>query len=187
MGSRVAARSGQCRLEPFQLERFTLEGPDTWLNASMSLQVTLALHELATNAAKYGALRNANGRVRLTWEQLDADRLNLCWRETGGPRVTTPKSKGFGSILIEHTFDGARFEYAPQGLTCTFEVTLLAARFTSIAVGSRSDPLRSIEVLQGFERQDSSPAQDFRTSFSFMRELHDSRGEALSEQIGAHR
>ena len=47
-------------VEPFQLERFTLEGPDTWLNASMSLQVTLALHELATNAAKYGALRNAN-------------------------------------------------------------------------------------------------------------------------------
>jgi len=111
-------------VEPFQLERFTLEGPGTWLNASVSLQVTLALHELATNAAKYGALRTANGRVRLTWEQLDAHRVNLCWRETGGPRVTTPKSKGFGSILIERTFDGARFEYAPQGVACTFEVSV---------------------------------------------------------------
>jgi two-component sensor histidine kinase len=111
-------------LEPFQRDRFALEGPDSWLNASMSLQVTLALHELATNAVKYGALRNATGRVRLTWEKLDAAGLKLCWRETDGPRVTTPKSKGFGSILIEHTFEGARFEYAPQGLTCTFEIPL---------------------------------------------------------------
>jgi PAS domain S-box-containing protein len=109
---------------PFQLERFTVEGPDTWLNASMSLQVTLALHELATNAVKYGALRNTTGRVRVTWERLEAGRLKLSWRETDGPRVTTPKHKGFGSILIEHAFEGARFEYAPQGLTCTFEISI---------------------------------------------------------------
>jgi PAS domain S-box-containing protein len=109
-------------LEPFQRDRFTLEGPDAWLNASKSLQVTLAMHELATNAAKYGALRNTTGQVHLTWKILDADRLKLCWREAGGPAVRTPKSKGFGSILIEHTFDGARFEYAPEGLACTFEI-----------------------------------------------------------------
>jgi PAS domain S-box-containing protein len=109
---------------PFQLERFTVEGPDTWLIASMSLQVTLALHELATNAVKYGALRNTTGRVRVTWERLEAGRLKLSWRETDGPRVTTPKHKGFGSILIEHAFEGARFEYAPQGLTCTFEISI---------------------------------------------------------------
>jgi PAS domain S-box-containing protein len=109
-------------LEPFQKQRFTLEGPETWLNASMSLQVTLAMHELATNAVKYGALRDTTGQVRLTWEKLDADRLKLCWRETGGPRIATPKSKGFGSVLIERTFEGARFEYDPQGFACSFEV-----------------------------------------------------------------
>jgi two-component sensor histidine kinase len=90
----------------------------------MSLQVTLAMHELATNAAKYGALRNTEGQVHLTWQLLDADRLRLCWKETGGRPVTTPKSKGFGSILIEHTFEGARFEYAPEGFACRFEIRL---------------------------------------------------------------
>jgi PAS domain S-box-containing protein len=114
----------EAALEPFQQDRFTLEGPDTWLNASMSLQVTLAMHELATNAAKYGALRNTTGQVCLTWKLLDAGRLKICWREIGGPAVATPKSKGFGSILIERTFEGARLEYAPQGFACTFEIRL---------------------------------------------------------------
>jgi two-component sensor histidine kinase len=111
-------------LEPFHPDRFSLAGPDTWLNASMSLQVTLAMHELATNAAKYGALSNTTGEVHVTWEILDTDRLKLCWRESGGPPVTTPKSSGFGSILIERTFEGARLEYAPEGLACTFEICL---------------------------------------------------------------
>ncbi|TMJ69561.1 MAG: PAS domain S-box protein, partial [Alphaproteobacteria bacterium] len=92
-------------VEPFEKERFTLEGPESWFNASMSLQVTLALHELATNAAKYGALHNRSGQVHLTWELLDVGRLKLCWRETGGPTVRPPEHKGFGSILIEHTFE----------------------------------------------------------------------------------
>jgi PAS domain S-box-containing protein len=109
-------------LEPFQQQRFSLEGPDSWLNASISLQVTLALHELATNATKYGALRNSSGRVHLRWELLDVGRLKLHWRENGGPAATPPKHKGFGSILIERTFEGAHFEYASEGLTCTFEI-----------------------------------------------------------------
>jgi PAS domain S-box-containing protein len=109
-------------LEPFQCQQFTIDGSDTWLNASMSLQVTLALHELATNAVKYGALRNTTGQVHLMWKFLDAGRLKLCWKENGGPVVRPPKSKGFGSILIERTFEEALFEYAPQGLTCTFEI-----------------------------------------------------------------
>jgi PAS domain S-box-containing protein len=111
-------------LEPFQQQRFTLEGPDSWLNASMSLQVTLALHELATNAAKYGALSNMTGRVHLTWEVLDATRLKLCWKESDGPVVTPPKRKGFGTILIKHAFEGAHFDYAPPGFSCEFEIRL---------------------------------------------------------------
>jgi PAS domain S-box-containing protein len=111
-------------LEPFPQQRFTLEGPDSWLNASMSLQVTLALHELATNAAKYGALSNTTGRVHLTWKMLDNGQLKLSWKESGGPTVTPPKRNGFGSILIKHAFEGACFEYAPQGFSCEFEIRL---------------------------------------------------------------
>ena len=111
-------------LVPFHHDRFNLAGPDTWLNPSMSLQVTLAMHELATNAAKYGALRNAAGRVHLTWDLVDDGRLKFYWKESGGPAIKPPKRKGFGSILIEHAFEGAHFEYAPQGLACTFKIHL---------------------------------------------------------------
>jgi len=111
-------------LQPFQQHRFTLEGPDAWLDASKSLQITLALHELATNAVKYGALSNATGRVHVAWELAAVDRLKFRWRESGGPPVGRPKRKGFGSILIEHTFEGCRFEYAPRGFVCTFDIAL---------------------------------------------------------------
>jgi PAS domain S-box-containing protein len=111
-------------LGPFPSPRFDLEGPETWLNASKSLQMTLALHELATNAVKYGALSNETGRVRLTWELVDTNTLRLRWQESGGPPVLPPKHKGFGSILIEHTFEESCLEYAPQGFICTFETHL---------------------------------------------------------------
>jgi PAS domain S-box-containing protein len=109
-------------LEPFQQQRFTVEGPEVWLNASKSLQLTLALHELATNAVKYGALSNQTGRIRIAWEVDPEGRVSLSWRESGGPPVTPPKDKGFGSILIERTFEDAYFEYAPGGLACRMQV-----------------------------------------------------------------
>jgi PAS domain S-box-containing protein len=109
-------------LAPFQEQRFTLEGPEAYLNASRSLHMTLALHELATNAVKYGALSNAAGRVHLQWRLGDGG-LDVRWVETGGPAVRRPRRKGFGSLLIEHAFDGARFQYAPTGLLCAFKVS----------------------------------------------------------------
>ena len=111
-------------LAPFQQDRFVLSGPDLWLDASKSLQMTLALHELATNAVKYGALSNATGTVDLTWEMVEAVGLKFCWKERGGPPVKRPKHKGFGSILIEHTFEDTRFAYGSRGVTCRFAVTL---------------------------------------------------------------
>jgi PAS domain S-box-containing protein len=111
-------------LEPFSQQRITLEGPEAWLNASMSLQVTLALHELATNAAKYGALSKGTGRIHVSWELLDGGRLRLCWSESGGPPVKPPKRKGFGTILIDHTFEDVHFEYARQGFYCECEMRL---------------------------------------------------------------
>ena len=109
-------------LAPFQEQRFTLEGPEAYLNASRSLHMTLALHELATNAVKYGALSNAVGRVHLQW-RLEDGGLDVLWVETGGPAVRRPRRKGFGSLLIEHAFEGARFQYAPTGLPCAFKVS----------------------------------------------------------------
>ncbi len=85
-------------------ERFTIEGPEVHMAPETATAMALGLHELATNAAKYGALSTAEGRVSLTWAVDgvgEARRLRLTWREGGGPKVAMPASKGFGSRLIE--------------------------------------------------------------------------------------
>ena len=121
-------------LGPFQdkaHERFELQGPDNlWLNAGIASLLTMALHELATNAAKYGALSNPTGRVRLTWELVkrdEANRLRLCWSEFGGPTVKPPTRTGFGSFLVERVLKAeggeVNIEYKPEGLVGVLEVT----------------------------------------------------------------
>jgi two-component sensor histidine kinase len=87
----------------------------------------MALHELATNAVKYGALSNATGTVRVDWtirEEGDGRKLQLSWEERGGPPVVPPKRKGFGSRLIEASLDDARVTFAPEGVSCTIELSL---------------------------------------------------------------
>jgi CheY-like chemotaxis protein len=97
----------------------------------------LIIHELATNAAKYGALSNAVGRVDLTWNLHDGQ-LMLCWIETGGPPVTAPNTKGFGTKIIEASLnaprgDSARFTWHPQGLHCEIALSLSAQRKEGLA------------------------------------------------------
>ena len=120
-------------LEPFQerlLERITINGPaNLWLNSSKSVVLAMALHELATNAVKYGALSNGSGHVSINWErQFQPNRVKLFWQESGGPKVTPPKEKGFGSHLIERVFaghlGGAELAFNPQGLSCSLEIPL---------------------------------------------------------------
>jgi PAS domain S-box-containing protein len=85
-------------------ERFTLTGPEVHLAPQAAMAMALGLHELATNAAKYGALSTPEGRVSLTWTiegEGAARRLHLTWRESGGPPVRGPGPPGFGSRLIE--------------------------------------------------------------------------------------
>jgi PAS domain S-box-containing protein len=116
-------------LEPFQEklnERITIDGPDDlWLDSTKSVAVAMALHELATNAVKYGALSNGGGRVSIAWEG-QANRVKLIWQESGGPMVSPPKQKGFGSHLIERAFGGqlgsAQLVFSPQGLSCILEI-----------------------------------------------------------------
>jgi two-component system CheB/CheR fusion protein len=96
------------------------------LTANQGLGLGLILHELGTNALKYGALSNAEGRVRVSWgveEGKDGRRVWLRWEERDGPPVAPPEGKSFGTRLIEractHELDGeVELKYAPQGLRC---------------------------------------------------------------------
>ena len=94
-------------LRPFgaeQADRFTFGGPAVTLTSRVALAFTMALHELATNAVKYGALATDAGSVLLTWDILDGvgpDRLRVRWQESGGPLVVPPTRTGFGSRMIE--------------------------------------------------------------------------------------
>jgi two-component sensor histidine kinase/CheY-like chemotaxis protein len=101
-------------------------GPDVVLEPATAQTLALALHELATNAAKYGPLSATPGRVRLTWDVRPGS-LALEWSETGGPAVAVPTTKGYGtrviSASIERQLGGtAIFDWRPEGLHCTFSV-----------------------------------------------------------------
>jgi two-component sensor histidine kinase len=105
--------------------RFVIIGPELAIEPEIALALNMALHELATNAVKYGALSTQQGQVSITWA-LDPDQpslLRLCWREKGGPPVDRPSSKGFGTRLLERAFasleDGdVSLDFAKEGVTC---------------------------------------------------------------------
>jgi PAS domain S-box-containing protein len=103
--------------------RITITGPRARLAPNVALAISMALHELATNAQKYGALSAGGGRVSLGWTLNPArDAIDLEWREAGGPRVSPPTSTGFGSRLLSGLTGElgapAAFDYAPAGLVC---------------------------------------------------------------------
>jgi PAS domain S-box-containing protein len=84
-------------------DRIMIEGPDIQLKPEAAQSLGLALHELAINAARHGALSNADGKVHISWHRLDSDGgFELLWDETEGPKVSAPKRRGFGRIVIEH-------------------------------------------------------------------------------------
>jgi PAS domain S-box-containing protein len=118
-------------LKPFetrQQDRIVTEGPAVWVPANTSLSLTLCLHELATNAVKYGSLSNGTGYVHVAWEvvaRLEEPRLRLTWQETGGPRVNVPERKGFGSLLVQSTGEGETYvDFHPDGVRCLLDVSL---------------------------------------------------------------
>jgi PAS domain S-box-containing protein len=119
-------------LKPFEAkrhDRIIVDDPNLALSAQTSLMLTMCLHELATNAAKYGALSNGSGQVHVNWELLGncSDRkMRLSWRESGGPPVTAPQRKGFGSVLIEQGLVGygeSFLDFRPDGLRCSLELS----------------------------------------------------------------
>jgi len=115
-------------LEPFAARdeiRLRTSGAEIRVAPHCTLAISMVLHELATNATKYGAWSNRTGVVAVDWTKAEQDRaewLRLTWRESGGPAVTAPDRKGFGSRLVEQSLAGiggsATVEYSPNGLAC---------------------------------------------------------------------
>ena len=113
-------------------DRITCSGPPVSLEPQTALQLALVLHELGTNARKYGSLSVPNGSVTVRWtteEEPDGRALHLTWTETGGPPVTQPESTGFGTLLIERSLQQGQGGYSricfdPEGVTCSIQLLL---------------------------------------------------------------
>jgi PAS domain S-box-containing protein len=128
IGAEVSAIAKQ-EFAPYLNEhdaRMRMEGLQTVLEPAAAQAVAVVLHELATNASKYGALSNAKGEIRLTWSRSEDGLLMLRWTELGGPSVNAPERKGFGSRLIEGTISqlGGKvlFDWRAEGLFCEIAV-----------------------------------------------------------------
>lgn len=112
--------------------RVSMTGPRIMLPPKEALAIAMALHELFTNAVKYGALSTEGGQVELDWRESAAGMLTIVWQERGGPTVIPPQHKGFGSMMLEKTLaldllGAVTMEYRPAGLICTIEAPLRAA------------------------------------------------------------
>ena len=103
--------------------RARIDGPSSVLEPNAAQAIAVSLHELATNAAKYGALSANNGLVHIEWSSAADGRLVLRWTETGGPPVQPPTRRGFGKRVMESMIQGQlkgeiRFDWRAEGLTC---------------------------------------------------------------------
>jgi len=134
-------------------QRLRLQGDPVILPPDLATPFGLVLHELATNAAKYGAFSVDKGQVLLKWS-LDAGNGNrlfmVTWKEAGGPRVSAPKRTGFGGTLIERSLPGAkvRREFKPGGVICTIELELPPRRSRRMEKSTERDrPLRGMKIL----------------------------------------
>ena len=110
--------------------------------------MALVIHELATNAAKYGALSVVSGRLKVTWSRTPEGALELAWRESGGPPVSQPKRTGFGTILLNRSvpFDlngEAHVAYDPDGVFARF---VIPAQFITEASGAQESAADQIEA-----------------------------------------
>jgi two-component sensor histidine kinase len=112
--------------------RCEVEGPHVRLTPSTALALSMAVHELATNAAKYGSLSVPGGQVSISWTVTPGEPpyLHLAWREQGGPPVALPTRKGFGTRLIERSLalelsGEVKLAYDPAGVVCTIKAPLL--------------------------------------------------------------
>jgi PAS domain S-box-containing protein len=128
IGAELSAIAAQ-ELAPYRgtdRKRVELDGPQIVLEPDAAQAIAVTLHELATNAAKYGALSTADGRVELRWSQEANGPLQLRWTETGGPVVCEPTRKGFGGRIVEQMITQLKgqmlFDWRAEGLVCEFSL-----------------------------------------------------------------
>ncbi len=127
-------------LEPAN-PRVGVEGPNMTLKPEAAQNLGLALHELAANAAKYGALSTAAGRVSIVWRRMPAQEghgVEILWDETGGPTVAEPRRRGFGSLVIERNLAKALdaevdLSFSPNGVRCRIVIPV-----TQLLIGRSS-------------------------------------------------
>jgi len=121
---------------PYESSRVSLEGENVLVAPKVALTLTMVLHELATNAAKYGALSVPEGTLALTWHvasDSESRRLFLNWQEANGPPVAEPKRRGFGTRLIDRAISGEMegrsvLQFTPTGVRCHMEIPLFPSR-----------------------------------------------------------
>lgn len=109
-------------------DRIEIDGPEIHFDPRTAVTVAMAMHELCTNAIKYGALSNADGHVDLRWST-DGDRFHLRWEERDGPQVVKPERRGFGSRMLERALAGelhgkVTVDYQPNGLVCEVDAPI---------------------------------------------------------------
>jgi light-regulated signal transduction histidine kinase (bacteriophytochrome) len=122
-----------------------LQGPVVLLTPKSALSLSLCVHELATNAAKFGALSRAGGQVAVSWRLAEDGGIELSWAETGGPPVAAPTRQGFGSTLIERalameTGGSVRMHYLRSGLVCEISLPVSSVAHTNGARPAKADP-----------------------------------------------
>jgi PAS domain S-box-containing protein len=127
IGAEISEIATQELAPYFERKRTSIDGPPTLLAPDVAQAVAVTLHELATNAAKYGALSVPEGQVRLEWSHaVDGRLLQLRWTETGGPAAHEPTRKGLGSRIIEQMIvqqkGEVRFDWRKDGLVCKIKV-----------------------------------------------------------------
>jgi PAS domain S-box-containing protein len=132
--------------------RVWLSGPAVALAPAPAQSMAMALHELATNAAKYGALSTPCGRVEVNWSREAAGALNLTWRERGGPPVRAPNRSGLGVKLLARALAGTlggetRLDWRPEGLVC--ELCLPSSALDSVAAPRDSDRQGGVTAASG--------------------------------------
>lgn len=122
--------------------RIMIEGDDASLAPNEALSLGLAIHELATNAAKYGALSTSQGKVRISWSMASPESAEVLWEEYDGPPVEPPKRRGFGIELIERIVaqelnSKVQLEFLPGGVRCRMRVPLRQRSDFNLRSGSQ--------------------------------------------------
>lgn len=127
-GCRTLIESAVKAFQSKGLDQFEIAGENIAVSSGPAVSLSMVMHELCTNAVKYGALSVPHGHVSIVWTAAD-DRFKLHWKESGGPPVEAPSRKSFGSRLIEQALPGqlsgdARLKFEPDGLSCEVNIPL---------------------------------------------------------------